>query len=187
MNTIPSNYTWESITLNETNGLLSPFFVCTGHFDIIKEKISYKLFPNRRKHPLCKGNGYIKIIRHCWRYATMSTLIQSTCNSTARFNRTRNHVRWFLYIELLYSLKHEIKCLNDHQQTILELTIIPIAYPYVHQIFSVFWLSFLFRGSQHFGLDSNITSTAFATVAHTFAGSSASSLKSNIHFVFLLG
>ena len=65
MKTIPSNNTWESITLNETNGFLAPFFVCAGYFDIIKEKISDKLFPNRRKHPLYEGHGYIKIIRHC--------------------------------------------------------------------------------------------------------------------------
>ena len=64
METIPSKNTWECIILNEINGFLYPLLVCAGHFDIISENISYKLFPNRRKNPLCKGYGYTNI-RHC--------------------------------------------------------------------------------------------------------------------------
>ena len=97
-----------------------------------------------------------------------------------RFHKIINQVCWLLYIEFLYSLKLEIKRFSDHQQTKLELTIIPIcistcAPNFLGVLTDLFlsWLNTIF-------LDGNIASPALTTVV-------TSSLKLNNRFFSFWG
>ena len=97
-----------------------------------------------------------------------------------RFHRIINQVCWLLYIEFLYSLKHEIRRFSDHQQTKLELTIIPICISTCPANFLGVLIDLFFSWLNIFlSLDCNIASPALTTVV-------PSSLKPNNHFFSFL-
>lgn len=81
---------------NQTNCFMSPFFVCTGQFDITPKKVLYKLSANRHRQPLYKGYRYTKKISHYWKSAPMRASIQSYSKLMVKLNRKRNHFRWIL-------------------------------------------------------------------------------------------